>query len=93
MSVRRRRPETNPVPEQLARFVRSEWPAHLPTEDAIDMWAAEREEWALANSYDWFGGVTSPLGDMLDRRRAKRDAWLLCCTEREEDPAEANGVH
>jgi hypothetical protein len=48
-------------------------------------WGAEREEWALANQVEFWWYITSPIGDRLDRLKARREAWLLNCTERTED--------
>ena len=53
------------------------------------MWAAEREVWAQDNGYEWFGYTMSPIGDVIDRHVAKREAWLMNCTVR--DAAESNG--
>lgn len=82
MTVRRRRPESiTPVPERLARFVASEWPG-LDREADIRAWGAEREAWALAHQVEFLGFTTSPMGDWLDRLRARREAWLINCTVR-----------
>jgi hypothetical protein len=92
MSVRRRRPAGPPVPERYAEFVRSQWPAGLAAEEAIEFWHLARSAWAVENEYEWPPGSgyrTSPIGDWLDRMRAKREAWLLTCTKR--DPEESNG--
>jgi hypothetical protein len=85
MSVRRRRPvSVTPVPERLARFVPSEWPG-LDREGDVWAWGAEREAWALANQVEFFGYLTTPIGDRLDRLRARHEAWMLTCTERDLD--------
>lgn len=89
MSVRRRKPETPPVPERLARFVRSEWSAALSCEQAVEVWHRARSAWAREHQYEFMGYTTSPLGDWLDLLRAEREAWLLnCCTT---EPDDANG--
>jgi hypothetical protein len=89
VSVRRRKPESPPVPEKLARFAVSEWPG-LGCEDAVWAWAAERETWALAHPVEWPPGYPSTvLGDKLDRLKARREAWLMTCCR--EEPEEANG--
>jgi len=86
VSVRRRRPETPPLPEKFARFVRTEWPPHLPCEDAVNLWHRERSAWARENQYEFMGYTTSPLGDMLDLLKARRDARLMnCCVPDDEE--------
>jgi hypothetical protein len=91
MSVRRRKPAAPPVPEKYARFAVSEWPGFAETEDAVWAWAAEREKWALANPVEWPPGYpTTPLGDRLDRLRARHEAWLMTCTQ---DEPEEYGVY
>jgi hypothetical protein len=84
MSVRRRKPAGPPVPEKYARFAVSQWPG-LSREDAVWAWAAKRELWALANPIEWPPGYpTTPLGNRLDRLRARHEAWLMTCTQAEE---------
>jgi hypothetical protein len=91
VTVKRRRPESAPVPEQYARFVRSEWPAELSCEDAVNQWHTEREAWAQENLFIFMGYLDSPIGDMLDRLRARREARLLNCCQPEAEPEESNG--
>jgi hypothetical protein len=74
------------VPERLARFVPSEWPG-IDREADVWAWAAEREQWAMANQVEYWGYTTSPIGDRLDRLKARHEAWMLFCTERDlEEP-------
>lgn len=89
MSVRRRKPDSPAVPERFARFIRGEWPPHLPCEEAVGLWHRERSAWAAENAYEWQGCTTSPLGDALDLLKARREARLMNCLEA--DTAELNG--
>ena len=82
MSVRRRRPASAPPPEKYVRFVRDEWPPNLSCEEAVDFWYRAGEAWAQANEYEYppgSGYLTSPLGDWLDRMRARREARMRVC--------------
>jgi hypothetical protein len=91
VTVRRRKPAGPAVPERFARFAVSEWPG-LGCEDAVWAWAAGREVWALAHPVEWPPGYpTTPLGDKLDRLKARHEAWLMTCTEPEPEPEASNG--
>jgi hypothetical protein len=89
VTVRRRKPASPAVPEQFARFARSEWPPSLTCEEAVGYWHQARSAWAWEHQYEWQGYTTTPLGDRLDLLKARREARLLSCIE--PDPAELNG--
>ncbi len=88
--MRRRRPAGPAIPERYARFQRSEWPAGLSCEDAVEFWHQARETWALANAYEWPEGYpTTPIGDFIDRLKDKREARMRACYA--DPPQAANG--
>ncbi len=76
--MRKRRRNPLPVfrpPERLATFRRLDWALDASDEDAVREWAAAREAWVER----YYPGATwSPIGDYVDRWRARREARLTC---------------
>lgn len=91
MSVRRRKPDSPPVPEKFARFVRSEWPPNLSCEEAVNYWHGARSVWARENAFEWQGYTTTPLGDMLDLLKARREARLMNCVRPDDEEFNGHG--
>jgi hypothetical protein len=92
VTVKRRRPEGVPPPERYRRFVRSEWPAGLDCEEAVNFWHRARTAWARDNQYEWQGGITSPLGDALDLLKARREARLMTCIRPDDEEFNGRGL-